>query len=96
MTITQVTNPDNGYNKRFEHIVDLRASGVNSRYIQWCDKNCEYNWGWHFWQNGRASTSYPWNDPWVPPKEVLDNTRAFMSFQDYDEMIIFKITCLSA
>lgn len=98
MTITPVTNPECGYLKKFKHVVDLKASGVNSRYIQWCDNHCQYNWGWHFWLNegARKASRIHWNDDWLPPEEVTNGTKAYMSFQNYEEMIIFKITCLSA
>ena len=97
MTLTEVTNPNCGYLKEFEHVVDLNNNGVPSRYIEWCDANCEYHWGWHFWQNDRAKQmmKIPWDDDWVPPEEVVKGTKAYMSFASYDEMIQFKIINLS-
>jgi hypothetical protein len=97
MTITSVTNPHCGYLKQFEYVVDLNINGVPSRYIEWCNANCNYYWGWHFWQNERAKelSKLPWSDDWLPPNEVTEGTRAFMSFESYDEMIQFKIINLS-
>lgn len=97
MTLTEVTNPNCGYLKEFKHAVDLHNNGVPSRYIEWCNANCEHRWGWHFWQNDRAKQmiKIPWDDEWVAPDEVLEGTRAFMSFESYDEMILFKIINLS-
>jgi len=97
MTITSVTNPNCGYLKKFKHVVDLHNNGVPSTYIEWCDANCEHHWGWHFWQNERAQqlNKHPWHDDWLPPQEVIDGTKAYMSFDSYDEMIIFKIINLS-
>lgn len=97
MTITNVTNPNCGYLKQFEHVVDIHNNGVPSTYIEWCDANCEHRWGWHFWQTERAKQlmNEPWDDEWVPPEEVVRGTKAFMSFESYDEMIQFKIINLS-
>lgn len=101
MTLTEVTNPNCGYLKEFEHVVDLNNNGVPSRYIEWCDANCEDHWGWHFWQNDRANqmTSIGMNlsnvPLWIPSKKVVKGAKAFMSFASYDEMIQFKIINLS-
>lgn len=97
MTITSVTNPHCGYLKQFEYVVDLNNNGVPSTYIEWCDANCEYHWGWHFWQTVEAKelSKLPWSDDWLPHNEVTEGTRAFMSFESYDEMIQFKIINLS-
>jgi len=97
MTITNVTNPHCGYLKKFEHVVDLNNNGVPSRYIEWCDATCEYHWGWHFWQNEgtKEMVRVPWHDDWIVPDEVVESTKAFMSFESYDEMILFKITHFS-
>jgi len=97
MTITNVTNPKCGYLKRFKYTVDLNNHGVPSTYIEWCDANCEYHWGWHFWQSERAkrAASREWHDEWVVPDEVQKGTKAYMSFESYDEMILFKIINLS-
>lgn len=98
MTITSVTNPCCGYLKQFEHVVDLHNNGVPSRYIEWCNDNCEHHWGWHFWQTARAKelSKLPWSDDWLPPNEVTEGTRAYMSFESYDEMILFKLINMSA
>jgi len=37
----------------------------------------------------------PWHDDWIIPDEVVESTKAFMSFESYDEMILFKITHFS-
>lgn len=97
MTIKTVTKPNCGYLETFTHVVDLYKTGVPSRYIEWCNANCNYRWGWHFWQNERAKelSKLPWSDDWLPPNEVTEGTRAFMSFESYDEMIQFKIINLS-
>ena len=93
----EVTNPNCGYLKEFEHVVDLNSHGVLSTYIEWCNANCEYHWGWHFWQSDSAkyAAKHQWHDEWVPPDEVIQGTRAYISFEDYDEMILFKIINLS-
>lgn len=94
MTITNVTNPNCGYNKEFTYVVDLENHGVPSRYIEWCDANCENLWGWHFWQAPHVQ-KIPWDDEWLPPDEVTRSTKAYISFESYDEMILFKFINLS-
>jgi hypothetical protein len=94
MTLTEVTNPNCGYLKQFEHIVDLHNNGVPSTYIEWCNANCEYHWGWHFWQDPHVK-KIPWDDDWVPPQEVVKGTKAYMSFESLDEMVQFKLICLT-
>jgi hypothetical protein len=79
-----------------ECVVDVESKGVRSTLINWCDTNCNYLWGWHF-DKVNADIDFDWRDAWVKPPidDHTNNTRAFISFQDYDEMIIFKISCLS-
>ena len=97
MTLTMVTNPHCGYLKQFEHVVDLHNNGVPDTYIKWCNANCEHRWGWHFWQSDLAKkmSSMPWNDEWIPPPEVIEGTRAYMSFESQEEMVIFKLINLT-
>lgn len=95
MTITNVTNPHCGYLKQFTHVVDLNNNGVPRTYIEWCDANCEHLWGWHFWQDTHVQ-KIPWDDDWLPPDEVIESTKAYMSFESYDEMILFKLINFSA
>lgn len=94
MTITNVTNPNCGYNKEFTYVVDLENHGVPSRYIEWCDANCENLWGWHFWQDPHVQ-KIPWDGDWLPHDEVTRSTKAYISFESYDEMILFKFINLS-
>ena len=97
MTLTLVKNPNCGYLKEFRFTVDLNNNGVPQNYIKWCDDNCKHRWGWHFWQSieAKKASRIPWDDDWVPPQEVVDGTKAFMSFEDYNEMILFKLINLS-
>jgi hypothetical protein len=99
MTITNVTNPNCGYLKQFKHVVDLNNNSVPSTYIEWCDANCENRWGWHFWQNERAlQATKAWHhsrEDFAVPDEVVKGTKAYMSFESYEEMILFKIINLS-
>jgi len=97
MTITSVTNPNCGYLKQFKYIVDLNNNGVLSTWIEWCDANCKHHWGWHFWQSDEAKriSQMAWHDDWVPPKAVVEGTKAYMSFESYDEMILFKLINIS-
>ena len=97
MTLTEVTNPNCGYLKQFEHVVDLHNNGVPSTYIEWCNANCEHHWGWHFWQDDYAKTKQTMKIPWsddLHPNEVVKGTKAYMSFESLDEMVQFKFVCL--
>lgn len=85
MTITNVTNPNCGYNKEFTYIVDLENHGVPSTYIEWCDLNCENLWGWHFGKDPHAHKV----------RNYYLKSKAYMSFESYDEMILFKFINLS-
>lgn len=97
LLLLEVTNPQCGYLKKFEYVVDIHSNGIPSTYIEWCNANCKHRWGWHFWQSEKAKAlnKYPWHDDWIPPDEVLSGTKAYMSFESYDEMIIFKLINLS-
>lgn len=88
MTLTAVTNPKCGYLKQFEHIVDLKSNGVHSAYIEWCNKNCKHHWGWHFWQD---ENSIPMRDEYGWPIRNEQSTRAFMSFESLEELVLFKL-----
>jgi hypothetical protein len=90
MTITNVTNPKCGYLEKFKYTVDLNNKGVPSTYIEWCDANCIHHWGWHFWQNENAiqTTQLRTN---TEINHHIEDTRAYMSFESYDEMILFKL-----
>ncbi len=92
-----MTNPNCGYLKQFRYTVDLNNNGVLSSWIEWCDANCEHHWGWHFWQNDEAKrmSHMTWHDDWLPPQEVIDGTKAYMSFEDRLESIQFKLINLS-
>ena len=100
MTITNVTNPHCGYLKQFEHTVDLNSNGVLSTWIEWCNENCEHHWGWHFkWPKDEMGNKVWVDDDFSPVGTSIErmskNTKAFMSFESYDEMILFKITHFS-
>lgn len=97
LLLLEVTNPQCGYLKKFEYVVDIHSNGVPSTHIEWCNTNCKHRWGWHFWQSEKAKelSKYSWHDDWLPPKEVVEGTKAYVSFENYDEMILFKIINLS-
>jgi hypothetical protein len=37
-----------GYNMRFRYDVAMNNNGVPAICIDWCEKNCQGNWGWWF------------------------------------------------
>ena len=41
---------DCGYEKQFEHNIDMNSNGIMAECIEWCQKNCEGKWGWWFEQ----------------------------------------------
>jgi hypothetical protein len=91
MSKTYIINPNCGYLKRYEHLVPMNGPGVRSGYVEWCNVYCEGLWGWHFDSDpfrkfgGGASTS----------SSFELHTEAFMTFELTDDMIIFKLSCLT-
>ena len=39
---------DCGYEKQFEHNIDMNSNGIMADCIEWCQINCEGKWGWWF------------------------------------------------
>ena len=93
MTITPVTNPECGYLKKFEHQQYLYSSGIRSAYITWCDTYCEGLWGWFFVTDPHVNFYKG-----VGAEDLLedDSIKAYMSFERYDDLIKFKLSCLSS
>lgn len=96
LLLSEVTNKNCGYDKQFEHVVDLESHGVSSVYVQWCNENCKYHWGWHFCQTEKAKKAalIDWHEE-LDQYQLIDDTKAYLSFESYDEMIVFKLFNLS-
>ena len=64
---------DCGYQKQFEHNIDMNSNGVMADCIEWCQSNCEGKWGWWFKPAVVTLTEYPTNH-W-------EDQNAYMSFE---------------
>ena len=67
-----------GYQKQFAFDIDMHTNGINGECIEWCEKNCEYKWGWWFEDDGRINPVNHW-----------EHQRAYMSFEDEKEAMRF-------
>ena len=62
---------DCGYEKQFEHNIDMNSNGIMGECIEWCQANCEGKWGWWFEQN----------DLYDPLRHNWEDQNAYMSFK---------------
>lgn len=87
-----ITNPKCGYLKKFEHRTYVYSSGVRANYIEWCNTNCTGLWGWFFETDPHVSLYKG-----VGAEDLLadDSTKAYMSFELYDDLIKFKLSCFN-
>lgn len=58
---------DCGYEKQFDHNIDMNSNGIMGECIEWCQEHCEGKWGWWFdqkelynpnWHNWEEQDSY--------------------------------------
>ena len=63
----KLENNEVGYQKQFTYDIDMHTNGINGECIEWCEKNCQYKWGWWFEDDGRRKRSY----------EILAGSRNF-------------------
>jgi len=63
---------DCGYEKQFEHNIDMNANGIMAECIEWCQKNCEGKWGWWFEQT----------DLYDPMRHNWEDQNSYMSFEN--------------
>lgn len=59
--------------------VDLDDYGVPGIFIEWLQANCHKKWGWYF--TGDLTSDF-------------SGRNAFVTFEDRDEAILFKLSCL--
>ena len=62
---------DCGYEKQFEHNIDMNSNGIMGECIEWCQANCEGKWGWWFEQN----------DLYDPVRHNWEEQNSYMSFE---------------
>ena len=62
---------DCGYQKQFEHNVDMNSNGIAGECIEWCQRNCEGRWGWWFEPAGHIEN----------PRNHWEDQNSFMSFE---------------
>ena len=62
---------DCGYEKQFEHNIDMNSNGIMADCIEWCQINCEGKWGWWFEPAGEI----------VNPQNHWEDQNSFMSFE---------------
>ena len=62
---------DCGYEKKFEHNIDMNSNGIMGDCIEWCQVNCEGKWGW--WFEG-PDTNNPYDHKW-------EEQNSYMSFE---------------
>ena len=62
---------DCGYEKQFEHNIDMNSNGIMADCIEWCQINCQGNWGWWFKPAGNIGN----------PQNHWEDQNSYMSFQ---------------
>jgi hypothetical protein len=62
---------DCGYEKQFEHNIDMNSNGIMGECISWCQTNCQGKWGWWFEQT----------DLYDPIRHNWEDQNAYMSFE---------------
>jgi hypothetical protein len=94
-----ITNPLCGYEKKFNHHVYLNSHGVDERFVKWCDTNCVDLWGYWFEVGSNRklgggsimSSNISDDDFYID----MSDTKAYMSFESIDDLVKFKLCCLS-
>ena len=70
-----------GYQKKFKFNIDMNSNGIPGDCIDWCEKNCEYKWGWWFEDDGTVHPTNHW-----------EHQRAWMSFANKKEAMRFWVS----
>ena len=62
---------DCGYEKKFRYNIDMNSNGIMGECIEWCQINCQGNWGWWFKPAGNIEN----------PQNHWEDQNSYMSFQ---------------
>jgi hypothetical protein len=73
---------DCGYQKQFEHNIDMNSNGIMGECIEWCQENCEGKWGWWF-EGAESDDPYAHNwqeqNSYMSFEKKIDATRFWLS-----------------